>query len=565
MDGAKRGLQGPSACGAETEGLEKPEGAGQGAGETSSVLHSTFVMACATTLSRLTGFVRTWAMAFALGNTVLASAYQVAFNVPNMLYELVAGGILTTAFLPVYLSVKSSRGDGAAWRFASNLFNIALVALGAVVILATLFAPQVIATQTFMTPGESADQAVFFFRFFAVQVLFLGLGALAGGILNAHRCYFWPNVSAAFNNLVVIVTFFGYVPLSAWDAGFARVWLAVGTTLGSVAMFACLVPSLMKVGISYTPRIDLHDPALREVARIALPVVVFTVANLVAVSFRNAFALDVAANGPSTIQYAWMWYQLPYGIVAAALSIALFTELSDFAAQGNWARFKEMLLRGVRLTVFLIVPLASALMALAYPLVSLYHAGEFTEADVALVAQVLFWWGTTLPLYAVYMYLYRVFSALKDLVTLTKVDVALRVVNIACYVVLTSGWGPFEGLGMIGIPLADTVFYVLMNAALLFMLQRRVGSVASRPLVLFVAKASVAAVAGGFAGHALLQAVFGGVSGMVPTLAAIVACGVAVVGVYGLASWALRIPEASSLAQAFRRRKGEGGEGRHGD
>ena len=133
---------------------------------------------------------------------------------------------------------------------------------------------------------------------------------------------------------MVIVTFFGYVPLSAWDAGFARVWLAVGTTLGSVAMFACLMPSLMKVGVSYTPRIDLHDPALREVARIALPVVVFTVANLVAVSFRNAFALDVAANGPSTIQYAWMWYQLPYGIVAAALSIALFTELSDFASRG---------------------------------------------------------------------------------------------------------------------------------------------------------------------------------------------------------------------------------------
>ena len=164
-----------------------------------------------------------------------------------------------------------------------------------------------------------------------------------------------------------------------------------------------------------------------------------------------------------------------------------------------------MLLQGVRLTVFLIVPLASALMALAYPLVSLYHAGEFTEGDVVLVAQVLFWWGTTLPLYAVYMYLYRVFSALKDLVALTKVDVALRVVNIACYVVLTSGWGPFEGLGMIGIPLADTVFYVLMNAALLFMLQRRVGSVVNASLVLFVAKASVAAVAGGCVGYALMQ------------------------------------------------------------
>lgn len=220
-----------------------------------------------------------------------------------------------------------------------------------------------------------------------------------------------------------------------------------------------------------------------------------------------------------------------------------------------------MLLQGVRLTVFLIVPLASALMALAYPLVSLYHAGEFTEGDVVLVAQVLFWWGTTLPLYAVYMYLYRVFSALKDLVALTKVDVALRVVNIACYVVLTSGWGPFEGLGMIGIPLADTVFYVLMNAALLFMLQRRVGSVVNASLVLFVAKASVAAVAGGCVGYALMQTVFCGVSGVAPTLLAIVACGVVIVGVYGLVSWALRIPEVSALTRLVRRERRKEGEG----
>ena len=526
-----------------------------------SVLKSTFVMSVATTLLKITGFVRTWAMAFALGNTVLASSYQIAFNLPNMLYELVAGGILTTAFLPVYLSVKNQQDESAAWRFASNLFNIVLVCLGAVVLLATVFAPQVIATQTFMTGGESAEQAVFFFRFFAVQVLFLGLGALVGGILNAHRRYFWPNISSAFNNLVVIVTFFGYVPLSAWDPGFARVWLAVGTTVGSFAMFACLIPSLMKVGVRYTPRIDFHDPALREVARIALPVIVFTVANLVAVSFRNAFALDVAPNGPSTIQYAWMWYQLPYGIVAAALSIALFTELADFAAQKNWTRFKEMLLRGIRLTAFLIVPLAACLMALANPLVSLYHAGEFTEENVALVAQVLFWWGTTLPLFAVYMYLYRVFSALKDLVTLTKVDVALRVVNIACYVALTSGAGPFEGWGLIGIPVADTVFYLLMNAALLFMLQRRVGSLVDRQLVVFGAKVSIASLAGGFSGYLLLKAVFGGVSGIPQTLLAVVVCGIASLAVFALASWALRVPEIGAVTKLLRRFGGKAEKG----
>lgn len=525
-----------------------------------SILRSTLVMSVATMLSRVTGFMRTWAMAFALGNTVLASSYQIAFNVPSMLYELVAGGILTTAFLPVYLSVKNKHGDSAAWRFASNLFNIALVALSVVVLLATVFAPQVIATQTFMSDGAASEQAVFFFRFFAIQVLFLGLGALGGGLLNAHRVYFWPNVSAAFNNVVVIVTMFGYVPLSAWNADFAKVWLALGTTLGSFAMMACLLPSILKTGVKYTPKIDLRDPALREVARIALPVIVFTVANLVAVSFRNACALEAAPNGPSTIQYAWMWYQLPYGIVAAALSIALFTELADFASQEKWDKFKEMVVSGVRLTAFLIVPLAACLMALAEPLVSLYHAGEFTSDDVKLVAQVLFWWGTTLPLYALYMYLYRVFSALKDLVTLTKVDVALRVVNVACYVVLTLGVGSFQGLGIIGIPISDTIFYVLMNVALLVMLHRRVGSFANKGLRAYLAKVSVAAVLGGAVAFAVLKLIFPANMGIGGSFAAVLVCGIVALAVYGCASKLLHVPEVAAVAALVKRKRGSADE-----
>ena len=218
-------------------------------------------------------------------------------------------------------------------------------------------------------------------------------------------------------------------------------------------------------------------------------------------------------------------------------------------------------MRGIRLTAFLIVPLAACLMALANPLVSLYHAGEFTEENVALVAQVLFWWGTTLPLFAVYMYLYRVFSALKDLVTLTKVDVALRVVNIACYVALTSGAGPFEGWGLIGIPGADTVFYLLMNAALLFMLQRRVGSLVDRQLVVFGAKVSIASLAGGFSGYLLLKAVFGGVSGIPQTLLAVVVCGIASLAVFALASWALRVPEIGAVTKLLRRFGGKAEKG----
>lgn len=519
---------------------------------TPSIARSTLVMSAATMLSKLTGFFRTWAMAFALGNTVLASSYQIAFNVPNMLYELVAGGILTTAFLPVFLSVKNDLGEKGAWAFFSNLCSIAIIALSAVVILTTVFAPQVIATQTFMTGGSSAEQAVFFFRFFAIQVLFLGLGALFGGALNAHRRYFWPTASSAFNNVIVIVTFFGYVPLNAWDPEAAKVWLAVGTTLGSLMMCACLIPALRKTGARFEFRIDFKDPALREVARIALPVIVFTVANLVAVSFRNAFALEAAPNGPSTIQYAWMWYQLPYGIVAAALSMALFTELADLDAKGDKAGFTVMFAKGFKTTLFLIVPLAACLMALAVPLVSLYHAGEFTQEDVDAVVQILFWWGTTLPLYSLYMYLYRVFSALKDLVRLTLADVALRVFNIGCYAVLVSGFGTFEGFGLAGIPLADTAFYLLVNAALLLLLRKKLGSFGGRSLAIHAIKVSAAAGVSLAVGWLTMTMLFKGSLEIAQALFALCVGGVLMLGVYAIVCMVLRLPEAQSAAETLR-------------
>lgn len=114
-----------------------------------SVARSTALMTVATLGSRATGLIRTWAMAFALGNGLVTSAYQVANNMPNVIYELVAGGLLAAAFLPVYLSQKENLGEEGGNRFANNLLNLAIVVLGILSILATVFAPQVIATQTF--------------------------------------------------------------------------------------------------------------------------------------------------------------------------------------------------------------------------------------------------------------------------------------------------------------------------------------------------------------------------------------------------------------------------------
>lgn len=156
-----------------------------------SVIKNTGLMTVATLGSRLTGLIRTWAMAFALGNTMITSAYQVANNLPNVIFELVAGGLLSAAFLPVLLSEKERAGKEGFDHYGSNILNLMLIILGVLTILATVFAGPVVATQTF-TVGDEAEvsqYAVIFFRIFAIQILFYGLGGVITGILNSQRSF----------------------------------------------------------------------------------------------------------------------------------------------------------------------------------------------------------------------------------------------------------------------------------------------------------------------------------------------------------------------------------------
>ncbi len=477
----------------------EPELAADSDEDTESVAKSTATMSMATLLSRATGFFRTWACAFALGNTVLSSAYQVANNMPNMLYELVAGGILTTAFLPVYMSVLKNKGRKDAGAFAGNLMGIGFVVLGLVALLATIFAPQVIATQTFMSSSkEDVELAIFFFRFFAIQVLFYGMGAIISGILNGHKSFLWPALGPVFNNVVVIVTMFAYVFLAPVDATVAKAVLAIGTSLGVLVMMCVQIPALLKLKIPIRFHIDLHDPMLVKTLKIALPATVFVVVNLVVVSVRNSFSLGVVSNGPSTLSYAWLWYQFPYGVIAVALSTAMLTEMSSAAAVKDWPLFRRNVKSGLSGTMFLIMPLAVLMIVLAYELVNLYHAGQFTEDDVAVVTRILQIWALSLPFYAGYMYMYRSFSAMQDLGMVTWIDAIGRIGQASLYALLTT-LGGSEGLGLAGIPIADFVFYFTMFFVLCFVMRKKVGAYGLGQVFSTLAKTAIASVAAGVA------------------------------------------------------------------
>jgi putative peptidoglycan lipid II flippase len=467
------------------EGVGGVEDVGEIAGvtepEAPSVARSTVTMSMATLLSRITGFVRTWAIAFALGNTAFASSFFVANNLPNMLYELIAGGVLTTAFLPVYLAQREKHGKDGAAAYASNLLSISAIVLGAVVILATIFAPQVIFTQSFLnTDADYADipSAIFLFRFFAIQVIFYGVGAIISGLLNANRSFLWPALGPVFNNIVVIVTLFGFPFMMKLNPTGAMVWLGVGTSLGVVAMFIVQIPALIKLKIPLRFHVNLRDPALVDTLRMALPAMVYVIMSLIAVSVMNAVALKTAPTGVSTIQYAWVWYLLPYGVIAVALSTALLTEMSGASAAQDWSTFRGNVRFGLRSTLFLIIPLAAIIFTLSNQLTGLYNAvgGAFTHNDVLEVANVLAVWCLGLPFYAAYMFIYRAFSALRELKRFVAIDACGRVLLIILYGFFTTGFGLWEGLGLIGIPLADGCVNLLLCAVMLIVLRKRIGS-----------------------------------------------------------------------------------------
>ncbi len=518
--------------------------------EAKGVVRSTITMSMATLLSRITGFARTWACAFALGNTFLASSYQIANNIPNMIYELVAGGVLTTAFLPVYMTCLERRGKNAAGDFASNLLSIAAIVLGVVSLLASVFAPQIVATQTLMSTPEEAEVAVYFFRFFALQVIFYGIGAIISGILNAHKSFLWPALAPVFNNIVVVITMVGYVFISAVNTDFAQIWLAVGTVLGVVVMFAVQVPALIKQKIPLRFHINLHDSQLKETLRVALPAIIFIIINLAVVSVRNSVSMGVSLEGPSTLSYARLWYQFPYGVLAVALSTAMLTEMSAASANEDWSLFRRNVRQGLSGTLFLILPLSALMLVLSESLSEIYHAGSFTAEDVSMVAEILQYWCISLPFYAGYMYLFKAFSAMKSLGQVTKIDAICRIGQASLYAILSLGVGDWSGFGLIGIPIADIIFYFAMFLILCILMQKKVGNYRLTAVLLSGGKSLIASVIAALVAFGILL-LFGTVTNIGTALIAVIVCGIAGLLVFYGLSRLFKIHETSLIDEAL--------------
>ncbi|MBQ9690738.1 MAG: murein biosynthesis integral membrane protein MurJ, partial [Eggerthellaceae bacterium] len=468
----------------------------------SAALISIFVI-----ISRITGFLRTWAMAFALGSTVLASSYQVANNLPNMLYELVLGGMLVTAFLPVYISVKEKLGQQHAHDYANNLLSITFVLLGSVAVLATLFAPQLIYTQSFMNDQESMKHAIFFFRFFAIQIVFYGIGSLISGLLNASRDYLWSSAAPIFNNIIVMTTFILYALVSAHGhEQTAHFILAIGNPLGVFVQMAIQVPALRKQGLKYRFHINLKDPALLETLSIGIPAIIVMALGLVIVSVQNAAAYNAADNGPSVVAYARLWFTLPYAFLTVPITTTMFTEISHHYTNNDISGFMAGIISGVKQILFFMIPFALFLMVFSKDLVTLYKIGAFTSDVIGQVALYLSTLAISLPFYGVNSYLQKAFSATRRMhIYATFMAIGAIIQIIWTLVFATDILFEHAPLGLPAVALGESIFYALVDAFCFMYLHTHFKSAGKRSIISSALRSTLFGLLGAGTGYAIIS------------------------------------------------------------
>ena len=521
-----------------------------GSSDYSTVGRSAGLMTVLTILSRVTGFIRTWAMAAAIGMSLLSSSYQVANNLPNMLYELVMGGMLVTAFLPVYMGVRREQGREASNEYVGNLLGILLLLLGGISVLGTVFAPGFIWTQSFLSgDGGSMDTAAFMFRFFAIQILFYGLGSVFSGVLNAHRDYFWSTFAPVLNNVIVIASFIGFAPVSAQFGEHAGIILiSAGTTLGVFVQMACQIPALGKYGVHPHIHIDFKDPALRQTIALGIPTLLATVCTFVQTSIINAAALVVQPEtGPSVIAYARLWYTLPYALIAVSLSTALYTELSHDAQEQDYDSVRSGISNGVAQILFFLIPFALYLIVFARPLNMIYCTGKFDESGVALVSEFLIYQAPSLPLYGAVVLMQKSFSALLDMKPFGRYCLYSTIGQVGSVLL----FGVVLGYGMPAIALSYVVDYVILVGCSLWWLRRRLHGLQVKSILHGGFFGLMLGGLGAAAGAGVMWALehcFGALGGSILiTLGYICVAGIVSLAVtIGLAI-AFKVPEVSSL------------------
>jgi putative peptidoglycan lipid II flippase len=545
----------------EAENREGEPGAAGG------ILRAAGTMAVATLVSRITGLIRTMVLAAALGVGLVADAYNTVNTLPNIVYELLLGGVLTSVVVPLLVHSQERDRDGGV-AYAQRLATLATAGLVAVTGLAILVAPLLTSLYGITGDPEQVRLATWLSRILLVEIVFYGLGALAQAILNSRDVFGPPAWAPVLNNVVVIAT--GLLFIAASGPGSlepaqitaGQVWLlAGGTTLGIAVQAIVLLPLLKKAGVPLRPRWGLKNTGLREAGTLGLWVIGYVAVSqigvLVALRTANQAQRD-GGLGSTAFQYASLLFQMPYGIIGVALLTALVPRMSRAAARQDVPGVTDDLSLGTRLSALGLLPVTAALVVLGPPLSVLAFArGNTSVAEAEGIGTALALGAFGLLPMAVTLLQLRVFYAMKDARTPTLIQVGMVAVRVPLLLLVPAVAEP--GHVVAGLMLVTSITYVAGWVIGDLVLRRRLGGLPTKETFGPVARMiAVSAVAGGV-GWLVLKVTDDLLGSSSAGSLGKVLIGTVVIGGVALAGLVVaRVPEVREPLAAVRARTGRG-------
>ncbi len=515
-------------------------------------------MALGTLASRLTGFLRVVAMAAALGLTDVNDAYNLANVTPNIIYELLLGGVLTTIVVPLLVRARKEDPDGGD-GFAHLLLTLVAAGLAVAALVGVLAAP-LLASLLGAADGPERDLTITFLRYFMPQIAFYGIGATMTAILHTRRRFGAAAVAPVLNNLVGIATAVVFLVVSDGErptlgglSGAQTATLGIGTTLGVVVMTVALLPALRDSGFRWRPRLGWH-PALRRAAHLAGWIFVYVAANQIGLVVIYRLAGSAGEGGVTAYQYAFLLFQLPHALIAVSVVTALVPRMSAHAVDGDMDRLRADFSRGIRLIAAVLIPAALAYLVLARPVATVvFGLGAFSSADAAFVGDVLAAFALGLMSFSAFQLLLRMFYVLQDSKTPALVNIGANAVNIVADIAL---FNVLDGRSrVVGLAAGHAIAYTVGALVLARLLARRVGGLDGFVVIRALVRVTIAAGIGAIAAYGVAQLALGSVGQSLLGSVVSVSGGIVVGGsFYVTCARRMAVTEVSSVTDLVLRR-----------
>lgn len=517
-------------------------------------------MAVASLVSRITGFLRSSLLVAAIGTHEVGDAYNLGNNFPNMVYELLLGGVLSSVLIPLLVQAQEDDEDGGM-AYTQRLLSIATVALAAATMLAVVCAPLI--ASGFVGNGPQRSLTTLFATLLLPEIFFYGIGAMFMAVLNIRHSYAPGAWSPVLNNVVMIVTigvFFALPgPHTLTPSSMTTtqvVVLGVGTTLGIAAQALVLIPALRRSGFRWRWRLRARANELgrmRELGTLATWVFAYVVASQIGVTVigvvggrGRAFAVFTNAD---------LLIQMPYGILVVSLLTALMPRLSRAAAREQHDEVIDDLGLGARLSAVTLVPITAGLIVLGQALtIVLFSYGQNSIDSARLIGTALAASAFGLFPFAMVMLQLRVFYAMRDGRTPALINVCMVGTKIVIVLVCSH---LFDDPAKIAVSLttATSASYVVGAVAGHVLLTRRLGNLRFGSVAATVTKVGVASALGGLAAFGTGLAVQGALGhGRTAAFAMLLLGGLVGLAVLAVVVWRMRISEIEDIAALVRRR-----------